>query len=392
MHDSSPEKLWKPGFVYLLAVSIINACAFGMLVPMVPGFVVSLGTTLSFAGVVTGIFAVSALCGRPLASIMGDRFNKKRLLVLFLLLNGCSIILYALAPGIMWLFLVRILHGLAFSISGTISFALGADYIPQKRLSEGIGYLGFGHIVGMALGPNMGIFLLRHHSYEFCFVLAGVVVLTAGLFATALRYSFTPPEFPRRDSRRTFRFHDLIAVELFPNAFFAAILAMGYGLIVSYLVMLAGERNIPNIGLYFIVNSVMQLLTRPLIGKIADRKGVVYVIIPGFLLAGASMMMIGMSHMLWTILLAAVVAAAGFGTLPAIQADCLKRLHSGRRTLATGMFFIGMDTGISAGQILGGILTDSFSFAVTYNSVGIFILFGLVLYLLYRKIEKRSNK
>jgi len=392
MHDSSQAKLWNSGFVYLLAVNLVNSSAFGMTVPLVPGYVVSLGATLSFAGAVTGVFSISALIGRPLASIIGDRFNKKRLLMLALCLNGFSVILYSLAPGLMWLMPMRVLHGLVFAISGTVSFALGTDYVPPKRLGEGVGYLGVGHIVGMAFGPNIGILLLERYSYKFCFVLAGMAILTAGLSVTALRYDYTPQESPNSGDGRTsrgrlcgrLRLSDLVAVELLPNTFFTAILAVGYGLINSYLVMLAGERNIANIGIYFIVNSSVQLAARPFLGRLVDRKGVVYVIIPGFLLVGAAMALIGLSYMLWPLLLAAVLAAAGFGALPAIQTDCVKRLHSSRRTLAMGMYFIGMDTGISAGQILGGILTDSFSFTATYNSAAFLMAAGLGLYLGYR--------
>jgi len=322
-------------------------------------------------------------------------------LMFALLLNGLSVILYVLAPGIMWLLPMRVLHGLAFSISGTVAFALGADYIPQKRLGEGVGYLGMGHIVGMALGPNIGIFLLEHYSYKFCFALAGIVIMTVGLSVTALRYDFKLPELPHPEDRRVIQgnrsiqgrlrisLKDIFAVELLPNAFFVAILAMSYGLTISYLVMHAGERNIANIGLYFIVNAVVQLASRPLLGKLADRKGVAYVIIPGFLLVGAAMTLIGLSHILWTILFAAVLAATGFGALPAMQADCLKRLHSGRRTLATSMFFIGMDIGISTGQILGGIVAGSFGFRTMYNCAGILMLAGFGLYLLYRKFGKK---
>ena len=385
---AASENLWSAGFIYLLAVNIVNSSAFGMLTPLVPGYVVSLGATLSFAGVVTGLFSITALFGRPIASIIGDRFNKKRLLVAALSLNGFSIILYALAPGIMWLLPVRILHGLMFSISGTVSFALGADYIPKDRLGEGVGYLGVGQIVGMALGPNIAIQLMNFFSYRFIFALGGAVILAAGLSVTALRYESAVLVVPENYGKRKFRFNELLAVELLPNAFFVAILAVGNGLTNSYLVMLGNERSIANIGIYFIVTSVVLFVTRPLFGKIADRRGVVYVIIPGYLMMGAAMALIGSSHVMWPILIAAVLAAIGGGAMPAIQADCLKKLGNRRRAVATGTYFIGMDIGMSTGQIFGGVFADSFGFKTAYSGAGILMLTGLGLYLLHRKFVK----
>lgn len=385
---TSPEKLWNAGFVYLVIVNTIISSAYGITLPLVPAYAVSMGAALSLAGAITGMFSASALFGRPLASLMGDRFNKKRLMIIFVMLNGVSVILYALAPGILWLLPVRILHGLAFSISGTIAFALSAGFVPQERLGEGIGYLGMTHIVGIALGPNIAIFFVERYSYQFCFAVAGLAIFAAGLSVSLLRCDITPAKTPPRTAGRTFSLRNLFAVELLPNTFFVAILAVGYGLINAYLVMLGKERNITNIGLYFIVNALVLVLARPVSGRIIDRKGVVYVVIPGFLLVGTAMTFIGQSGILWSILVAAVLAAIGFGAMPAFQADCMRRLDSSRKTLAASMYFIGMDVGVSTGQVFGGILIHSFSFAAAFNSTGGLMLAGLALYLLYRKLDK----
>ena len=359
-----------------------------MITPLVPGYVVSLGATLSFAGMVAGMISITALFARPLASIMGDRLNKKRLLMGSMCFNGLSVILYSLAPGIYWLLPVRVLHGLMFSISGTIFFALGADFIPRRRLGEGVGYLGMGQIIGMAIGPNIGIFLLQHYTYKFCFLLGGIVILAAGLSLAALRHEHAAPIADKK-VRRTFRLHDLIAVEVFPNAVFGGILAVSNGLSNSYLVLLGSERNISSIGLYFVFNSVMLLVMRPLLGKFTDRKGSAYAIIPGYLLTASALTIIGFSGVLPPILLAAVLASAGSGAMPSIQADCIKKLDPGRRTVATGTYFIGMDIGMFVGQLFGGILIDSFGYRTAYHCAAALMLAGLSLYLLYGRRQKQ---
>ena len=79
----SLNKLWGIEFAYILVINIINAVAFGITIPVIPGYVVSLGASLSLAGVVTGTFAITALFVRPLAGIIGDKYNKKLLLVIW---------------------------------------------------------------------------------------------------------------------------------------------------------------------------------------------------------------------------------------------------------------------------------------------------------------------
>lgn len=380
-------KLWTAGFTYLLVISILNSVAFGMTNPLVPGFTVSLGASLTAAGFIAGMFSYVALIGRPISSILGDRGNKKRLLILSLVANGLFTVLYAAAPDIMWLVPIRILHGLFFSLSGTIFMALGAEYIPKERLGEGVGFLGMGQIIGMALGPNVGILLLYRYSYELCFIISGAGIMLAGFLIIPLRYTQPPRQ---DDGKKSFSLKDLVAVELMPNAIFAAIFAVGNGLVVSYLILLGEERGILNIALYFMVNSIVILVTRPVMGRLVDRKGVAVAILPGYILTALAMVAIGLATSIWPILLAAVLVAVGSGGgIPAIQTDNIRRLDSAHRTVAIGTFLIGMDIGMGAGPIFGGMISDAFGFEAAFLGTAGLMIVGFVCYLAY---SRRGSK
>ena len=384
-----PNKLWSMGFIYLLSIGVLNATSFGMIGPLIPGFAISLGASLSFAGVAAGIFSFSALVGRPFASVIGDSFNKKRMLVIFMFLNGLVTILYAVVPDISWLLPIRILHGLVFSVSGTVNFALGAEFVPRERLAEGIGFLGISMIIGMAIGPNIGIFILENYSYQTAFLVSGIGVASASLFLTRLKYkNYTIPK-EGGFNIRALRFRDLFAIELLPNVGFVALLSLGTGLANAYLIILGNERGIGNIGMYFIVHAIIVLLTRPRIGRMTDRRGAAFAILPGYILAGTSMIVIGQATSLTPILIAAVLFAVGAGgAFPAIQTDCLKRLDISRRTLATGTYLIGFDVGMTMGQVMGGVVSDAFNFRVTFTGAGILMLGGFVCYYFYSRKPK----
>ena len=387
--DRSPAKLWNIGFIYLLVVNSFNSIAFGMIAPLLPGYLVSMGATLAFSGLATGVFSVTALFVRPMAGILGDRLNKKKLLIITMSLTGLSITLYSLIPAAVWMIPVRILHGVVFSLSGTLFIALGADYIPQNRLGEGVGFLSVGQILGMALGPNIAIDFMERFSYELCFIFSGTIILISGLSLIALRYDRPVTIKPENKSKRAFHLSEFVAKELLPNMFFGAVFIVSNGLLNSYLVLMGIERGINSIGLFFIVNAVVLLFARPFIGRLTDRKGVAYAAFPGYILAAATMMIIGFSHTLWPILIAAVFAAVGVGgALPALQADCFRILGSQRKTVATGTYMIGMDLGMTIGQVLGGVVIGSAGFTVAFGGAGILMLIGFVLYLIYHRLAK----
>jgi len=375
-----PPKLWNREFTLLLAVNLINFIGLGIITPQIPRFAIGFGATLALAGFITGIFPFFALVGRPIASVLGDRLNKKRLLIATLFLNGFLTLLHAFVPGLYWMFPLRVIHGLAFSISGTFVIALGTNYIPRQRMAEGVGFLSLGNIIGMAIGPNIGIFLVDNFSFQLNFMISGMVIMAASLIMFTLRYS-APPQ--NATEKKGFRFGDMVAVELLPNAFFVAIVMMGTGLINSYMVILGYERGIANIGIYFITSAMVALFTRSMIGRIIDRRGIVFVILPGYIFAAAAMLLIGFANSLWMLLVAGALFAIGSGcVMPAIQSDCLRRLGRERGTLATGTYFIGLDLGMIAGPMLGGAVAGAFGFQVTFISAGFMMLLWFFMYLL----------
>ena len=358
-----------------------------MTIPITPGFIVNMGATLTFAGFVTGIIYFAALFARPLGSLLGDSFNKKWLLMGTTAITGVSILLYAFVPGVFWLLPNRILHGIFFSLSGTFSFALGTYYIPANRMGEGVGFLGVGQVLGRAIGPYAGIYLADNYSHELCFIVGGCILIAAGIAIVVIRYD-------QADSRprgaagllpsKPISFNDLVAVKLLPNALFGGLLILGTGISNSYLVMLGIERNISNIGLFFIVNSLILLLSRPYLGKLADRRGVISAIIPGFAFTTLALATIAISGSIWTILIAAFFLALGGGALTAIQADCLNMLSPGQKTLATATYLVGLDIGVGFGQILGGISIEHLGFSATFAFSALLTFIGLVLYMLYK--------
>ncbi|MCL2839308.1 MAG: MFS transporter [Defluviitaleaceae bacterium] len=381
-----PTKLWGFEFIFLLIASFINFGSFGMAIPIFPGYAVSLGASLSVAGVVTGMFSVVALVGRPVSGLMGDRLNKKHLLIISAVLNGLITILYVFVPSIAWVIPVRFLQGLAFSVNGTIAFALGAEFIPKARMGEGVGFLGVGQIVGMAIGPNLGIFLVYHFSYQFNFAVSGGIMMLSGLMVLFLKYN---PVADENKVKRSFKLKDLVAVELLPNALFAGTFMLGNGLTTSFLVLMGVERGIEGVGIFFVVNAIVVLLTRPLAGRLIDKKGVAFVVIPGFLITAVSMLFIGFALHVAFIAGAAVLFALGAGTsMPAIQADCLMRLGKQRSAVATGTYLIGLDIGMTIGPVVGGIMADGLGFRTTFVSAAGLMFIGFCMYLLYKKISR----
>ena len=379
----------------MLSINTINSIAFGTINPIFPGFIVSFGATLTVAGLVTGLFAYAALAGRPLASILGDRGNKKKMLILFMLGHGLFSVMYAFAPSVSWVIAFRIFRALSFSVSGTISISLGADFVPKERMGEGIGFLGVGQILGMAIGPNIAVTLLDAFGYNYppVFAISGITIMVAGLLVIFLKCK--PREQAEVRRKKKFTFQEMIAVKLLPLTIFTAIFAIGVGLVNSFIVLMSVEREIPRFGLFFIVNAIVILLARPLAGRITDQKGTSFVVLPSFIFSALALLLVGFSSTTWHLLIGAVFMAFGSGiAFPGLQTECIGRLGVTQRTVAVSTYLVGMDIGMGAAPILGGAISDATSFTVAFVWAAVVTIIGFFSYFWYAKsyAKKRKNK
>lgn len=86
----------------------------------------------------------------------------------------------------------------------------------------------------------------------------------------------------------------------------AALFSSGNGFISTYLAIVAEERGIQNIALFFTVYSICMVALRPLTGKLLDRCGVYVILFPSVVFAALGMVLIGIGYSLGIMLVASV--------------------------------------------------------------------------------------
>lgn len=73
----------------------------------------------------------------------------------------------------------------------------------------------------------------------------------------------------------------------------AMLFSSANGLITTYIRSIASERAIGGISVFFTVYSVAMVILRPMTGKLLDKKGVYFLMIPSVIFAAAGMLCIG---------------------------------------------------------------------------------------------------
>lgn len=159
------DKLWTRDFVLICLANLTIFMGFQMLLPTLPVYINFLGGDEAMAGLVIGIFTVSAVLIRPFAGMALDVYGRKIVYMLGLLVFLISTLAYNWAPTVLALLAIRFIHGFGWGAASTAGGTIAADLIPKKRLGEGMGYYGLASTLSMAVAPTAGLYIISIASF-----------------------------------------------------------------------------------------------------------------------------------------------------------------------------------------------------------------------------------
>lgn len=174
----------------IYAIFFLISLGGGIPSPVFPLFVQRLvSTTAGLASTAGGLFAVYGIAGGLSAVVMGkasDRWGGRAIVVPCIVAASAAAMAQVLVRDIATLWAVRFFLGF---VSGGISPALNAlmyENVARKKVGRTFGTAGGASSFGFGVGPIIGGALASVTSVTAPFLLGGVVLLTAGLFAGRL--------------------------------------------------------------------------------------------------------------------------------------------------------------------------------------------------------------
>lgn len=342
-------------FVLIFIINTVINTGQQMINTLVPRYAATLSTAASVVGIVSGMFSFSALLLRPFASPAFDSFSKKKLLMISLGVLCLTMLLYASAKSVPMILVARALHGMSYGCIGTLCLAIAGDTLPTEVLGSGIGIFALAQAIAQAIGPGIGLWVQERIGYSGAFLSGmGLMVLAFGM-----TLFLKEPELNQARPPYRLRPDNILAREAIRPSVILFFMSLAQASIVSFLVIYGDKRGIENVGLYFTVHAICLFLSRPLAGKLSDQFGFEKVILPGILCSMAAFWIISFSRNVAGLIIAAVFAAFGFGTIqPTVQALSMRRVPQARRGAGANTNYIFTDLGAIGGSYLVGALID----------------------------------
>lgn len=384
------ERLWTRPFIQMTIGMLFLFTGFYLLLPTLPLYIKQLGGSEAQVGLIIGIFTLSAVIFRPIVGGLLDRYGRRPFIVGGLLFFALSMYLYDWVAGILLLVVLRIIHGMSWAISTTAVGTAITDIIPSTRRGEGMGWYGLAMTVAMAVGPMLGIWIIQNYSFHSLFLFAtslSVVALILGFM--------TKIPFQRRAAIGRMEFFERSVLSVTVAIFF---LAVAYGGITTFLPLFAESLQL-NSGTFFLVYAIALTLIRPMAGKLSDRYGETFVILPALGITILALIVLSLSTGLTGVIISAILYGIGFGSAqPALQAATLRLARPDRKGVANASFFTAFDLGIGFGAIMLGWISQYTGYQTLFTvsavsvAISLFIFAILVKRLLKPKpIEKQSS-
>ena len=183
----------------------IDSLGIGIIIPVAPQLVMELsGLPLAdaapIAGWLTLSYALMQFVFSPILGNLSDKYGRKPILLASLAALAIDYVLIGLAPTLAWLFVGRIIAGIAGATFATAN-AVVADIIPPEKRAKYFGFNGAAWGMGFVIGPVIGG-LLGQYGPRVPFFAAAAFTAVNFLIALAVMRETLPPAARREFSAR----------------------------------------------------------------------------------------------------------------------------------------------------------------------------------------------
>lgn len=421
MATTAREKLWTRDFVFGTTVNfLVMLNYYGLMVVVANYAMKTYDAAASTAGLAASIFVIGALIARLFSGRIMDRVGRKRLLIIGAVLEVAFSALYLVGVGLWLLFVVRLLHGIAFGMCSTSIGTIVTALVPDNRKGEGVGYYMLSVTLGAAIGPFLGMFLTQNAGFQTLFIVTAAVAGACLLAATQVRVPKTPVPSERVAQKANDIAHDerteqaggfrvprprianYLETSVIPISAVCALLFFCYSSLLAFLTPFAAESGLEApASFFFVVYAIATFVTRPFTGKLFDRKGDRAVMIPAFIAFIFGMGLLATVYRPAAMLIAAALLGFGVGTIQASGLALAVRIApDDRLSLANSTFYILLDIGVGVGPLLLGIVQPLWGYRGLFEAMSFVAIVALAAYLVVsrrkgtmrRKLEEAERE
>ena len=344
-----------------------------------PFYILELGGTELLVGIVAGGFAIASLIVRPFAGWVLDTSSRKGLLIwgMLSLILVSALLLFIPILGVV--VILRIVSGFLFSGTSTACTTNIYDSITPRRFAEGLGFMGLGNTLAMALAPALGLAIIAGWGFDILFAVSVVVLLIALAIMKGFPFKKVIKQEKTSEQNDSF-WSKLINKDALPASVVMLFASFPYGGVSVFIALFGEIYGLGNAGLYFMLFAMGTGSTRLFSGKIADKTGEKPMVIIGNSLLLLSLMLLIIAST-YSYYISGILFGIGSGVLlPAMQAMSMRVIPTEKRGSASSTYLCSYDIASGIAGVLAGWLVTVLGYRPMFAMFGIFPVISLLVY------------
>ena len=376
------QSIYTKDVILVMAASFFFMFSVMFVTPLINGYAISLGASAVFAGIITGIMSVVSMFLRPVAGNLTDRFSKYSLSFIGGVLILIGVAGYCLSPSGNWLLIFRLINGTGFVLATVCMTTWLAFLVPRSHVGEAMGFYGLMNALAMALAPALAINLYKVIGYKSALWLA---VVAAILMIISIQFvgDHAKPKINSSKKRKI----KIIQKDALPIALLTTFFAIPYFITQADIVVYVERQHFSiAVGYFFVIYAIALLLIRIGLKKYFDliRFGfwfwlsliatILFLIVAAFMVNN------------WLMGFAAIMLSIGYGVIYSVnQSTALMLAPIEEQGLASSTFYLGLDIGMAAGPMIGGVTAQNLAPAYFYPVLLVIVPIILIVCFVYRK-------
>jgi len=381
------NKIWTRPFILLMLSLLFIASANYYFASTIAVYAKLITNSGLYAGIVTSAFYASSVGMRLVNGVLVQKYGSLPLMILSAALCAVACFAHRYAATIFVLIMLRALHGIGYSMFNTASGTAASFLVPRERITEGIGYFAIGNVLALALGPAMALAIIGDFTraeFNTLFLVAFLFCLAAFILAIHIYRLGKIEEIPKKVS---------LVQEKLPPTFLGFekgvvipvivtfMLTFSYASAFVYLAAYGLSKGWGNIGNAYFMYAMGLLVSRLFVGKLGDKYGPDYVMLPVFILTALALSGIALCSSLWELYLAMVVLGMCIGSFnPEMNVFCILRCSVARRGTATAAFNGSSDLGLAAGSAVAGLCVEQLGYTFVFLAGSVGAILTLIVY------------
>jgi MFS family permease len=379
-----PEKLLSRPFVLASLATFTHGMGFALFIHF-PGFLEDLGATEVIIGLIVGFAAVASIVVRPIVGRLMDQRGRRPLILFGNSLNVVALGLYLTVEQIDgWVYAIRIVHGLSEAVLFTVLFTFAADWVPERRRTQGLALFGVAGMLPIALAGVLGDVILNRWDFDVFFMVAVGFALASLLFSLPL---YDAPHLSEQPPARGF-LASITGIHLLPLWWITFVFSFVLTAYFTFLKTFVNQTGVGSVGLFFAFYAGTAVALRLTFGWVPDRVGPKRALGPAMLFLAAGLVVLSGATTDTAVATAGILCGVGHGyTFPILYALTVTRARVAERGAAMAVYTGLFDVGTLVGGPVLGVAIRWFSYQTMFLSTAVFVVVGLGLFAVWDSEE-----